>query len=68
MTGSGRPLRDALEEYLALRRALCFKLAAPARLLSQFTRRVTGSTRLRKLRRVLPAGPIRSISGQRASG
>jgi integrase/recombinase XerD len=31
------PLREALEDYLALRRALGFKLASPARLLGQFT-------------------------------
>ena len=37
MTVPERPLRDALEDYLALRRALGFKLAAPARLLGQFT-------------------------------
>jgi integrase/recombinase XerD len=36
MTAPGRSLRDALEDYLALRRALGFKLAAPARLLGQF--------------------------------
>ncbi|WP_327591240.1 hypothetical protein OHA25_08025 [Nonomuraea sp. NBC_00507] len=36
MTDSGRSLRDALEDYLALRRALGFRLAAPARLLGQF--------------------------------
>jgi ketosteroid isomerase-like protein len=36
MTASGRSLRDALEDYLALRRALGFRLAAPARLLGQF--------------------------------
>jgi len=36
MTATERPLRDALEDYLALRRALGFKLAAPARLLGQF--------------------------------
>ena len=36
MTAAERPLRDALEDYLALRRALGFKLAAPARLLGQF--------------------------------
>jgi integrase/recombinase XerD len=36
MTARGRRLRDALEDYLALRRALGFKLASPARLLGQF--------------------------------
>jgi integrase/recombinase XerD len=36
MTAHERPLREALEDYLALRRALGFKLAAPARLLGQF--------------------------------
>jgi integrase/recombinase XerD len=30
------PLREALDDYLALRRALGFKLASPARLLGQF--------------------------------
>jgi integrase/recombinase XerD len=37
MTTVSPPLREALEDYLALRRALGFKLAAPARLLGQFT-------------------------------
>ena len=36
MTASERSLRDALGDYLALRRALGFRLAAPARLLGQF--------------------------------
>ena len=36
MTTDGRPLGEALDDYLALRRALGFKLAAPARLLGQF--------------------------------
>jgi integrase/recombinase XerD len=36
MTVPERSLRDALEDYLALRRALGFRLAAPARLLGQF--------------------------------
>ena len=36
MTASGRPLRDALEDYLALRRALGFRLATAGRLLGQF--------------------------------
>ncbi len=36
MTASAPPLRDALEDYLMLRRALGFKLASAARLLGQF--------------------------------
>jgi len=36
MTATSPPLREALEDYLALRRALGFKLASPARLLGQF--------------------------------
>jgi len=36
MTTTGLPLRDALEDYLMLRRALGFKLASAARLLGQF--------------------------------
>jgi ketosteroid isomerase-like protein len=36
MTTASSPLREALEGYLALRRALGFRLAAPARLLGQF--------------------------------
>jgi len=36
MTASGRSLRDALEDYLALRRALGFRLATVGRLLGQF--------------------------------
>jgi integrase len=36
MTASGRPLRDALDDYLALRRALGFRLATAGRLLGQF--------------------------------
>ena len=36
MTDSGRPLRDALDDYLALRRALGFRLATAGRLLGQF--------------------------------
>ena len=36
MTASGRSLRDALEDYLALRRALGFRLATAGRLLGQF--------------------------------
>jgi integrase len=36
MTAPERSLRGALEDYLALRRALGFKLASPARLLGQF--------------------------------
>lgn len=36
MTRAASPLRDALEDYLALRRALGFRLASPARLLGQF--------------------------------
>ena len=37
MTVPERSLREALADYLALRRALGFKLTAPARLLGQFT-------------------------------
>jgi integrase len=36
MTAGGRPLRDALEDYLALRRALGFRLKTAGRLLGQF--------------------------------
>jgi integrase/recombinase XerD len=36
MTADGRPLRDALEDYLALRRALGFRLKTAGRLLDQF--------------------------------
>src|SRR6266478_8265613 len=36
MTADGRPLRDSLEDYLALRRALGFRLKAAGRLLDQF--------------------------------
>jgi len=36
MTATSSPLRGALEDYLALRRALGFRLAAPVRLLGQF--------------------------------
>jgi integrase/recombinase XerD len=36
MTADGRPLRDALEDYLALRRALGFRLKTAGRLLGQF--------------------------------
>ena len=36
MTADGRPLRDSLEDYLALRRALGFKLKTAGRLLGQF--------------------------------
>jgi integrase/recombinase XerD len=36
MTADGRPLRDSLEDYLALRRALGFRLATAGRLLDQF--------------------------------
>jgi integrase len=36
MTTAERPLRDALEDYLALRRALGFRLATAGRLLGQF--------------------------------
>jgi integrase len=36
MTTTGLPLRDALEDYLMLRRALGFRLASAARLLGQF--------------------------------
>jgi integrase len=36
VTTTGLPLRDALEDYLLLRRALGFKLASAARLLGQF--------------------------------
>src|ERR1035438_8580383 len=36
MTADGRALRDSLEEYLALRRALGFRLKAAGRLLDQF--------------------------------
>jgi integrase len=36
MTATSPPLRGALEDYLALRRALGFRLVAPARLLGQF--------------------------------
>jgi hypothetical protein len=36
MTDSGRPLRDALDDYLALRRTLGFRLATAGRLLGQF--------------------------------
>ena len=36
MTADGRPLRDALEDYLALRRALGFRLKTACRLLDQF--------------------------------
>jgi integrase/recombinase XerD len=32
----GRPLRESLEEYLALRRALGFRLKTAGRLLGQF--------------------------------
>ena len=33
MTADGRPLRDSLEDYLALRRALGFRLKTAGRLL-----------------------------------
>ena len=36
MTADGRPLRDSLEDYLALRRALGFRLKTAGRLLDQF--------------------------------
>ena len=36
MTADGRPLRDSLEDYLALRRALGFRLKTAGRLLGQF--------------------------------
>jgi integrase/recombinase XerD len=36
MTAGRRPLRDALEDYLALRRALGFQLKAAGRMLGQF--------------------------------
>ena len=36
MTAGGRPLRDSLEDYLALRRALGFRLKTAGRLLGQF--------------------------------
>jgi integrase/recombinase XerD len=36
MTADERPLRDSLEDYLALRRALGFRLATAGRLLDQF--------------------------------
>ena len=36
MTADGRPLRDSLEGYLALRRALGFRLTTAGRLLDQF--------------------------------
>src|SRR6266478_3515767 len=36
MTAVGRPLRETLEDYLALRRALGFKLKTAGRLLGQF--------------------------------
>ena len=36
MTADGRLLRDALEDYLALRRALGFRLKTAGRLLDQF--------------------------------
>ncbi len=37
MTAGGRLLRDSLEDYLALRRALGFRLKTAGRLLGQFT-------------------------------
>src|SRR5260370_284696 len=36
MTAVGRPLRETLEDYLALRRALGFRLKTASRLLGQF--------------------------------
>ena len=36
MTADGRPLRDSLDDYLALRRALGFRLKTAGRLLGQF--------------------------------
>ena len=36
MTADGRPLRDSLEDYLALRRALGFRLKTAGLLLDQF--------------------------------
>jgi integrase/recombinase XerD len=36
MTAGGRPLRDSLEDYLGLRRALGFRLKSAGRLLGQF--------------------------------
>src|SRR5260370_13423785 len=36
MTADGRPLRDSLKDYLALRRALGFRLKTAGRLLDQF--------------------------------
>ncbi|MGO9784685.1 MAG: tyrosine-type recombinase/integrase [Streptosporangiaceae bacterium] len=36
MTADGRPLRESLEDYLALRRALGFRLKTAGRLLGQF--------------------------------
>ena len=43
MTASAPPLRDALEDYLLLRRALGFKLASAARLLRHRIRTGLGS-------------------------
>ena len=64
MTASAPPLRDALEDYLMLRRALGFKLASAARLLGHRTSPGKG----RSHRRAPAIETYRQVSGSTAAG
>jgi len=69
MTADGRPLRDSLEDHLALRRALGFRLKTAGRLLDQFVSGLSwfriSSGRLQRLYRGRARTALRGRRAQR---